>query len=83
MSDVNSFDNFEWNLGTIQLWFKEGTEEGSNLGLNNKFQAQEEIIYQHEDNTEEKNAVVRTPFTPLVPHSRISLGFCDICLVPL
>lgn len=39
----------KWELGSVKIWFKEGTEGGSNLGFKPKFQKQEEIFYKHEE----------------------------------
>lgn len=34
-----------WNIGTIHIWFKEGQDEGSNVGIKSDFKTLEPIVW--------------------------------------
>lgn len=33
VADINAISRVKWEIGTIACWFKEGQDEGNNLGV--------------------------------------------------
>lgn len=37
VADINAVSSINWDIGTVQVWFKEGQDEGNNLGINEQY----------------------------------------------
>ena len=45
VSDYRAIRSEVWDLGTIKVWFKEGLDEGDNLGIKNEYKPDSVIEY--------------------------------------
>ncbi|CDW80313.1 dolichyl-diphosphooligosaccharide--protein glycosyltransferase subunit 2-like [Stylonychia lemnae] len=69
-SDFRAQRNEVWDLGTLNVWFKQGLEEGNNLGLKDIYQPDKVIVHIFPEIQPE-----RSLFLPLIGLSLITAVF--------